>query len=149
MHPDPWAAGIAWIGITDLPALYEESVPRFETTLERYVGDPEENEAPWRERSPVEHVDGVEAPICILHGENDPRCPVSQARRFRDALRARGFEAPEEFEYTELGEEGHGSTDLDRKVRGFELLADYLDRRLRGGRRPARTVMKPDTHRRP
>jgi dipeptidyl aminopeptidase/acylaminoacyl peptidase len=66
----------------------------------------------------------------MVHGVNDPRCPVSQARIFRDALEERGWTEGAEFEYEELGEEGHGSTDTDQKLRTFSLLGDYLDRRL-------------------
>ena len=130
MHPEPWAAGVAWIGMTDLLSLYEESMPHFRSALERYLGDPEDNEAFYRERSPITHVENVDSPLAILHGVNDPRCPISQARQFRDALEAAGRSQPEEFEYTELGEEGHGSIDQDQKLRAFELLADFLERRL-------------------
>ncbi|MEZ3117454.1 prolyl oligopeptidase family serine peptidase [Halobaculum sp. MBLA0147] len=130
MHPEPWAAGVAWIGMTDLLQLYEDSMPHFKSALERYLGDPEENEALYRERSPITHVENVEAPIGILHGVNDPRCPISQARLFRDALEDRGWSAPEDFAYHELGEEGHGSADQDQKARAFELIAEFLDDRL-------------------
>ncbi len=130
MHPEPWAAGVAWIGITDLLSLYEESMAHFRTALERYLGDPDENEAFYRERSPITHAENLGAPIAMLHGVNDPRCPISQARQFRDALEADGRSEPEDFEYTELGEEGHGSTDQNQKARAFELVADFLDRRL-------------------
>jgi dipeptidyl aminopeptidase/acylaminoacyl peptidase len=131
-YPDLWAAGVAWVGITDLPALYEESMPRYRANLERQLGDPEENGALWRDRSPITHVGNLSAPLCIVHGVNDPRCPVSQARRFRDALLDRGLEAGEDgdFEYEKLGAEGHGSTDRKQKRRRFELLGAFLDRRL-------------------
>jgi dipeptidyl aminopeptidase/acylaminoacyl peptidase len=89
----------------------------------------------------------MEAPILMLHGVNDPRCPISQARRFRAALEDRGWTEGEnpvasptpradgeavdgEFEYFEFGDEGHGSTDIDRTIRSFRILEDYLDRRL-------------------
>ncbi len=86
----------------------------------------------YRERSPVEHVDNLAAPLCIVHGVNDPRCPISQARLFRDALEAAGYEIGEsgDFEYNELGDEGHGSTDIDQKIRAFRLLGDFLERRV-------------------
>ena len=131
-HPKLWTTGIAWIGITDLHALYEESMPHFKTTLEEQLGDPDENADLWRERSPIEHVDEMERSILITHGVNDPRCPVSQARRFRDALEHRGWTEGKDgdFEYHEFGEEGHGSTDIDQKIRVFRIMADYLDRRL-------------------
>jgi dipeptidyl aminopeptidase/acylaminoacyl peptidase len=67
----------------------------------------------------------------MLHGVNDPRCPISQARSFRDALETRrGWTEGGEFEYEELGEEGHGSTDTDHKIRVYRLLADFLDDRF-------------------
>ncbi|WP_247731207.1 S9 family peptidase [Halovivax limisalsi] len=129
-YPTLWTTGIASVGITDLHALYEESMPHFQHSLREQLGDPDENEALWRERSPIEHVERMERPIYIVHGVNDPRCPISQARLFRNALEDRGWVEGEDFEYTELGEEGHGSTDMAQKVEKFRLLEDYLDRRL-------------------
>ncbi len=131
-YPDRWATGVAWIGITDLHALYEESMAHFRAILEEQMGDPEEHAERWRERSPITHVDAMERPVLMVHGVNDPRCPVSQARAFRDALESRGLVEGEDgdFEYVELGEEGHGSTDADQKVRAFRIVGDYLDRRL-------------------
>jgi len=61
---------------------------------------------------------------------NDPRVPVSQARILRDALDDAGFEEGVDYEYEELGEEGHGSGDIDQKIRSLELLDDFLDRRI-------------------
>jgi dipeptidyl aminopeptidase/acylaminoacyl peptidase len=130
-YPELWNAGIAWVGITDLPALFEESMAHLKTILRQYMGDPEVNADLWRERSPITHVEDIEAPLLVLHGVNDPRCPVSQARSFRDALEnRRGWTEGEEFEYQELGEEGHGSTDIDQKIRVYRLLADFLDERF-------------------
>ncbi|MWG33376.1 S9 family peptidase [Halomarina oriensis] len=130
MHPEAWTTGVAWIGITDLQALYEESMPHFKTVLEQQLGDPEENAAFYRERSPITHVEEMTAPILMVHGVNDPRCPISQARRFRDALEDQGWEEPEEFQYEELGEEGHGSSDIDQKIRAYRIMAEYLAERM-------------------
>jgi dipeptidyl aminopeptidase/acylaminoacyl peptidase len=114
----------------DLERLYDDSMPHFKTNLECQLGDPAENAAFCRERSPITHVEDMEDPILMVHGVNDPRCPVSQARAFRDALQDRGWTVGEDFEYEEFGEKGHASTDIDHKIRTFELLADFLDRRL-------------------
>jgi dipeptidyl aminopeptidase/acylaminoacyl peptidase len=132
MYPQLWATGVAIVGMTDLQALYEESMPHFKSTLEDFLGDPDENEARYRERSPVEHVDAISAPVYVIHGENDPRCPLSQAELFRAALEEKGWTAGKdgEFEYTVLGEEGHGSTDVEQRVRVYDLLTDFLRRRL-------------------
>ncbi|PSP19830.1 S9 family peptidase [Halobacteriales archaeon QH_10_67_13] len=133
-YPELYAAGIAWIGMTDLGALYEESMPHFKTALERYLGDPEDNAELYRERSPVTHAENLAAPLCIIHGVNDSRVPIEQARLFRDRLEELGYEAGADFELNELGAEGHGSTDIDQKIRAFGLLADFLDRRVPVGR---------------
>ncbi len=39
-------------------------------------------------------------------------------------------EGGKDFEYRELNEEVHGSTDVNQKIRVFKILDDYLKRRL-------------------
>ncbi|WP_227355237.1 S9 family peptidase [Haladaptatus salinisoli] len=130
-YPELYAAGIAWVGVTDLHDMYENTMPHFRTGLmEKYLGDPEENHDLYRERSPVEYAENLDKPLLMVHGVNDRRVPVSQARLFRDALDDVGFEEGADYEYEELGAEGHGSTDIDQKIRSFELLDDFLDRRV-------------------
>jgi dipeptidyl aminopeptidase/acylaminoacyl peptidase len=132
-YPDLYDAAVAWIGITDLEDMYEHTMPHFRTELvEKYLGTPEENPELYEERSPVTHVEHVDAPLLVVHGVNDRRVPVSQARIVREALEDAGFEAGTDgdFEYVELGEEGHASSDQTQKLRLFRLLDDFLDRRV-------------------
>ena len=132
-YPELYDAGIAWIGVTDLVDMFENTMPHFRTELmEKYLGTPEENPDLYAERSPVTHVENVDAPVFLIHGVNDRRVPVSQARIFRDALLDAGYEEGEDadFEYRELGEEGHASSDQDQKLRTFRLLSDFLGRRI-------------------
>ncbi len=132
-HPELYAAGIAWIGVTDLEDMHENTMPHYRSELmEKYLGTPEENPELYRERSPVTHVEHLAAPLLMIHGVNDRRVPVSQARIFRDALEDAGFEEGEDgdYEYVELGEEGHASSDIDQKIRMLRTLDDFLQRRL-------------------
>ncbi len=130
-YPDLYEAGVAWIGLTDLDDMFENTMPHFKTELmQKYLGTPEENPELYTERSPVTHVENVDAPMLQVHGVNDRRVPVSQARLFREALEEAGYEEGTDFEYRELGEEGHASSDQAQKLRMFELLADFLDRRV-------------------
>ena len=129
--PDLYAAGVTSVGVSDLRDIYENTMPHFRTELmEKYLGAPEENPELYDQRSPVAHLDAIATPLLIVHGVNDPRVPVSQARILRDRLEAAGYEAGADFEYEELGEEGHGSTDIDQKIRSLELLDDFLERRI-------------------
>lgn len=128
--PEVWCAGIARVGITDLHKFYESQMPHFKHLLRYFMGDPEENRELWRNRSPITHAANLKAPLLIVHGVTDPRCPIEQARIFRDKLLELGFKEGERFEYVELTEEGHGSIDQEQKIRIFELLANFLERRV-------------------
>jgi len=132
-YPDLYDAGIAWIGLTDLERMFETTMPHFRTELmEKNLGTPGDNPELYRERSPVEHAGNLDCPLLLVHGVNDSRVPVEQARLYRDRLDELGYEEDEasDFEYVELGEEGHASSDIDQKIRLFRILDDFLDRRV-------------------
>ena len=40
--------------------------------------------------SPITYVDAVAAPVLVVAGANDPRCPIRQIDNYLDALAARG-----------------------------------------------------------
>lgn len=125
--PDLFKVAIPWVGITDLRLLYEEDMVHFQYLLRTMLGDPQENEALWRDRSAITFADQVKAKLLIVHGVNDPRCPIAQARNFRDALIAGGNT---NFEYIEL-DEGHGSGgDPDGLEHMLTLVADFLAQNL-------------------
>jgi len=128
--PDLWRAAIAWVGISDLHKVYEKSMEHFKYYIREQMGDPEKDRALWRDRSAIEFADRLRAKLLMVHGVNDPRCPVDQSRIFRDRLLALGRREGEDFEYVELGDEGHGSTDIAQKIRTFNILAEYLERVL-------------------
>jgi len=128
--PDLWRAAVAWVGISDLHRMWDESKEHFRYFLREQMGDPEKDRALWRDRSAIEFADRLEAKLLMVHGVNDPRCPVSQSRIFRDKLLSLGKREGVDFEYVELGDEGHGSADIQQKIRTFTILAEYLDRVL-------------------
>ena len=128
--PDIWRAAVAWVGVSDLHRLYEKSMEHFKYYFREQMGDPEKDRALWRDRSAVEFADKLQAKLLMVHGVNDPRCPVDQSRIFRDRLLELGRKEGEDFEYVELSDEGHGSTDIAQKIRTFNILADYLERVL-------------------
>lgn len=133
-RPDLFKVGAPWVGITDLHRLYDEDMEHFKYYLRQQMGDPEENRALWRDRSAIEFADRLRAKLLIIHGTNDPRCPITQARIFRDRIVAlgkrEGTGPDDDFEYHEL-DEGHGpGGDIAGRIRNFRLLADFLERRL-------------------
>jgi dipeptidyl aminopeptidase/acylaminoacyl peptidase len=81
------------------------------------------------DRSAVNFAGALRAKMLIVHGANDRRCPVGQARIFRDKLLELGRVGGRDFEYVEFPDEGHGSADIEQ-IRVFRRLADFLERAL-------------------
>ncbi len=128
--PELWRAGVAWVGITDLKRMYESSMEHFKYFLREQMGDPEANADLWADRSAINFAHNLKAKLLIVHGRNDPRCPVEQSRIFRDRLLELGYREGVDFEYVEFEDEGHGSNDIEQKIRTYRLLVDFLDRVL-------------------
>lgn len=128
--PHLWRAAVAWVGISDLHKLYAKSMEHFKYYFREQMGDPEKDFALWRDRSAIEFADQLKAKLLMVHGVNDPRCPVDQSQMFRDRLLELGRKEGEDFEYVELADEGHGSSDIKQKIRTFRILADYLEKVL-------------------
>lgn len=132
-YPELFRVSVPIVGISDLHALHADNsrdMPQLAHYFRSMMGDPVGDAELWRDRSALTHAHQLRAHMFMMHGANDPRCPVNQARGFRDALIALGRREGEEFEYTEFGDEGHGSADVEGRIRSYRLLADYLERRL-------------------
>ncbi|MGN6673686.1 MAG: prolyl oligopeptidase family serine peptidase, partial [Thermomicrobiales bacterium] len=132
--PDLFKVGVPWIGITDLNRLYDEDMEHFRYYLRQQLGNPAEHADLWRDRSAITHAEKLQAKLLIIHGTNDPRCPITQSRIFRDRLlelgKQEGTGPSDDFEYHEMNE-GHGpSGDIAGKTRIYQLLVDFLERRL-------------------
>ncbi|MHA1399864.1 MAG: S9 family peptidase [Candidatus Heimdallarchaeaceae archaeon] len=130
-----WKCGSAWIGISRIKTFYDQSRPHFKYFIERFFGKYEDNKELWEEASALNHIEKIRAPIQMIHGVNDPRCPVGESRQFRDKLLEMGWKEGKEgdktFEYVEFGDEGHGAySDISMRIRTFRLFLDFFKRRL-------------------
>ena len=92
------------------------------------MGDPTENAELWRDRSAINFAENLKAKLLILHGANDPRCPIEQSRIFRDRLLELGYKEGEDFEYVEFADVGHASSDMGQKTQTYRIIVDFLDR---------------------
>ena len=130
-HPERWAAGIGGVPVADYVAAYQDESPILQA-LDRalFKGSPDELPDFFRERNPITYVDAVGAPLLILAGENDTRCPIRQVWNYVGRLRARGVE-PQVYTYAT----GHASYDVDERVRQTAIVLDFLARTVPGIRR--------------
>lgn len=130
--PTQFAAGVANVGITDLPA-FIDLVPEYwdRSRWNRYLGPSNtvEGRAAMWQRSPLAHVHKLERPMLITHGANDVRVRKDQSERFYGAARALG--KPVEFHLFE--NEGHSLGRPENRLIFFAKVETFLARHL-GGR---------------
>jgi dienelactone hydrolase len=124
-RPDLWAGGMALIAVADWKAMYEESSPvlrAYERAL--FGGSPDEVPERYEASSPITYVENLGAPLLVINGRNDTRCPPGQMEAFID--RARRLGKAVEIEWFDAG---HGLTaQVDQSVRDQELMLDFARR---------------------
>ena len=126
VEPDRWAAGVAAVPVADYPTAFRDEAPSlqaFDRTL--FGGSPEDAGGLYEQRSPLTYVDRVRAPVLILAGDNDSRCPIQQVLNYVDALGARkGVVEIYRFDA------GHGSMVMDERVRQMAAELDFVLERV-------------------
>jgi dipeptidyl aminopeptidase/acylaminoacyl peptidase len=126
-YPSLWAAGIATVGISSLLTFLENTSPYRRRFREVEYGFLDTDRDFLIEASPMTYVDQIRAPLMLIHGANDPRVPVSEARQLHGSLVARGVES----ELLIYDDEGHGlakrANRLDASPRMLAFLRKNLD----------------------
>jgi dipeptidyl aminopeptidase/acylaminoacyl peptidase len=121
-QPELWAAGIEFVGISNLRTFLENTSAWRRAVREREYGplsDPEllERLSPWG------RLDAIRAPLFIEHGRNDPRVPVSESEAIHEELVRRGVRC----ELVIYEDEGHMVEKLANRVDAFERATAFLD----------------------
>jgi dipeptidyl aminopeptidase/acylaminoacyl peptidase len=121
-QPELWAAGIEFVGISNLRTFLENTSAWRRAAREREYGplsDPEllERLSPWS------RLDAIKAPLFIEHGRNDPRVPVSESEAIHRELVQRGVRC----ELVIYEDEGHPVEKLANRVDVFERAVAFLD----------------------
>jgi len=122
LHPDLWAGGMAGVPVTDWTMLYEDSPATRAYATALHKGTPEDRSAQYIASSPLNYVDRVQAPVLIVFGRNDARCPARPVEVYIEALRARGKAVEvREFEGGHLG----AFTNAEEAIREQEIMLEF------------------------
>jgi len=125
-QPERWAAAIGGVPVADYVAAFDdemEPLRAYDRAL--FGGSPAELPELYRECSPLTYVDAVTAPVLILAGENDPRCPIRQVDNYLDALAGAG----KRYEMVRY-DAGHGSLVVAELVGHVATEVDFARRVL-------------------
>ncbi|MDQ6658677.1 MAG: prolyl oligopeptidase family serine peptidase [Actinomycetota bacterium] len=120
-QPSRWLAGVAAVPLADYPAAYrDEMEPLRAYDRALFGGSPQELPGKYADSSPLSWIDQVKAPVLILAGANDPRCPIEQINNYLDALGRRGADyAVYRFDA------GHGSKVVDERIRQAAVMVGF------------------------
>ncbi|HEX5241049.1 MAG TPA: prolyl oligopeptidase family serine peptidase, partial [Candidatus Limnocylindrales bacterium] len=128
MHPDRFVTGVAGVPVGDYAAAYADESPILQAYDRALLGGtPAEVPELMRERSPIEYVDRVTAPLLVLAGEHDTRCPIRQVLAYTDRLAARGHDHE-----LYLFPTGHAPFQIEERIRQTGVVLDFLSRRVPG-----------------
>jgi len=90
-RPDLWAGGMASVAVADCVLGYEdedETLRSYDRAL--FGGTPEELPEQYANASPITFAEAVRAPVLIIQGRNDTRCPARQVEVYEARLKALG-----------------------------------------------------------
>jgi dipeptidyl aminopeptidase/acylaminoacyl peptidase len=120
--PEMWAAGVPIVPFVN----WFTEIANEDPALREYdiatTGDPVKDKALLEDRSPIFFVDKIKAPLLILAGENDPRCPPNESQQVADAVKKNGGKVQLKI----YKDEGHGFSRIENQIDAYQRVSDFL-----------------------
>ena len=120
-----FAAGVDFHGVHDWNVGTATFVPSYNP-----LENPERTRTAFN-ASPMSSVDGWRSPVLVIHGDDDRNVRFVETVTLVQALRARNVEV----EQLVFPDEIHGFLRWDRWVEAYKASAEFLDRKLGGGKK--------------
>lgn len=127
--PKLWSAGVAIVPFANWFTEYEREDPFLQAYDRSLMGDPVKDEALWRDRSPIFFVDRIRAPLLVLAGGNDIRCPAEETRQFVEAIQKVGGTVEAKI----YEDEGHWFSRRENQVDAARRVDTFLLKHLADG----------------
>jgi len=127
-YPNLFAAAVNTVGITNFVTFLEKTADYRRSLREAEYGPL--SDRPFLESiSPLNKADRIETPLLVVHGENDPRVPVGEARQIAAAITAKGGVVDTLI----FPDEGHGISKRKNSLVVYRRMVEFLDAHLKGG----------------
>ncbi|MGA7217201.1 MAG: S9 family peptidase [Candidatus Sulfotelmatobacter sp.] len=120
--PDVWAAGVPIVPFVNWFTEIENEDPVLQQSDLATMGDVVKNKTLYEDRSPINFIDEIKAPLLLLAGGHDPRCPKSETQQVVDAIKKRGGTV----DYKIYENEGHGFARVENQIDAYKRVADFL-----------------------
>ncbi len=122
-YPDLWAAGVDVVGIANFVTFLENTSDWRRSLREAEYGSLDDDREFLQEISPTNNIENIAAPLFVLHGENDPRVPVSEAEQIVEDAREQGVPVRKLL----FPDEGHGFSKLENRIEAYSAVVAFLD----------------------
>lgn len=120
--PEVWAAGVPIVPFVNWFTEIQNEDPVLQQSDLATMGDLTKNKALYEERSPINFIHQVKAPLLLLAGGHDPRCPYEESQQVVDAIKKRGGVV--DFKVYE--NEGHGFSRVENQIDAYKRAAEFL-----------------------
>lgn len=120
--PELWAGGSAVVPFLNWFTGHQNSRSDLQHWDIENMGSPEENHDLWYERSPFFFLDRLRAPVQLICGAHDPRCPASEALAARDLLLSLG----KTVDFHLYPDEGHVFLQTENLIDAERRRVDFL-----------------------
>jgi dipeptidyl aminopeptidase/acylaminoacyl peptidase len=128
MYPELWAVGSAVVPFLNWIKSHHNSREDLQHWNIENMGDPDDNKELWIARSPYFFLDQLRAPVQLICGGNDPRCPASDSLDAEKKM----IELGKEVELLLYPHEGHTFLNIenviDAEVKRVEFIAKALEK---------------------
>jgi len=124
--PELFGAGVDEVGIANFETFYAKTAA-YRRDLRASEYGPTEDVEFLRSISPIHKVDRIRGALLVVHGENDPRVPVGEARQILRALTGRGVPVDSLI----FPDEGHGVSKLANRLVLYRRMVEFFDRHLK------------------
>jgi dipeptidyl aminopeptidase/acylaminoacyl peptidase len=122
-YPEMWAAGVSVVGFFDWATEHETERGYLKAYDESKMGDPKKDPDFFHDRSPINFLQNLQAPILMTASAKDVRCPPTESRAVAKRLEKMG----KEFEYHEYPDEGHWPRKRKNLIDLYKRSARFLD----------------------
>jgi len=122
--PEVWAAGVPIVPFVNWFTEIKNEDPVLQQWDLATMGDPDKDadKPRLRDRSPIFFVDQIKAPLLLLAGGNDPRCPHEESQQVVDAVKQRGGTV----ELKIYENEGHGFARVENQIDAYTRVSSFL-----------------------
>jgi dipeptidyl aminopeptidase/acylaminoacyl peptidase len=128
--PDLYAAGVDYVGVSNLFTFFKTIPPYWAPYLEmmyEMAGHPDKDKDWFEEHSPALNAEKIQTPLLVAQGAKDPRVNINESDQIVEALRRRGVEVV----YIIKENEGHGFQNEENRFDFYEAMEDFLNRHLK------------------